>query len=282
MPFDIDPTAGMLAGDGSPRPIPSLPATPGLLVEVSTGSFVGTIVTSDHRSVVLRDRRGRERRFERHPGAFRIDDQPVTLVPPTPTPTSAPSLSATTASGSIAVPAAAARVARSSRILVEGIHDAELIEAVWGDDLRIDGVVVEVLHGADDLEAVVRAFGPGPGRRLGVLLDHLSSGTKESRIAASVRHPHVLVTGHPFVDIWAAVRPEVIGIPAWPEVPPGEPWKEGVASRLGVDDHRELWRRVRRAVDSWRDLDRSLIGAVERLIDFVTDPHDTPSDGGGD
>jgi hypothetical protein len=175
-----------------------------------------------------------------------------------------------TASGSLAVDDAPARVARASRILVEGVHDAELVEHVWGDDLRHEGIVVEVLHGADDLAEVVRAFGPGPTRRLGVLLDHLVEGSKESRLAARARHPHVLVTGHPYVDVWEAVRPAAVGIDAWPDVPHGEPWKEGVARRLGVSDPQELWRRIRSSVTTWRDLDRSLIRAVEELLDFVT------------
>jgi hypothetical protein len=33
---------------------------------------------------------------------------------------------------------------------------------VWGDDLRIEGVVVEQLDGVDDLPEVVRAFRPEP------------------------------------------------------------------------------------------------------------------------
>jgi hypothetical protein len=277
MPFDIDPTAGTLAGDGRPPPIPVMVARPGLLVEVATGNFVGAVSAIDHRSVLLTDRRGRQRRFELHPGAFLVDDRRVSLVAPPSGATAEPGPSRT-ASGSVAVPRSGARVARTSRLMVEGTHDAELIEAVWGEDLRIDGVVVEVLHGADDLDEVVRAFGPAPGRRLGILLDHLLPGTKEARLAASIRHPHVLVTGHPYVDVWAAVRPEVVGIPAWPEVPHGEPWKQGVARRLGVGDHRELWRRIRGSVSSWRDLDQALIGSVERLIDFVTDPEDTPAE----
>jgi hypothetical protein len=252
------------------RVVPAVPAEPGLVVEVATGSFVGAVVRCDTSSVVLRDRRGRERSFRLHPAAFLIDDRPVTLVAPlpmSPPPRQAP---ATTASGSLAVPSAPARVARAARLLVEGIHDAELIERVWGDDLRVEGVVVEVLHGADDLAGVVQAHGPSPGRRLGVLLDHLVPGSKEARLAAAVPHPHVLVTGHPFVDVWAAVRPEVLGFDAWPDVPKGEPWKPGVARRLGFADADALWRHVRASVNGWRDLDRALIGAVERLIDFVT------------
>jgi hypothetical protein len=117
----------------------------------------------------------------------------------------------------------------------------------------------------------VSAFRPGPGRRLGVLVDHLVPGSKESRVADAVSGEHVLVTGHPFVDVWAAVKPAAVGIPAWPRVPPGQPWKEGVCRALGVADPRDLWRRVLASVDSYTDLDVGLLGAVERLIDFVTE-----------
>jgi hypothetical protein len=165
---------------------------------------------------------------------------------------------------------ARARVARASRILVEGVHDAELVEKVWGDDLRVEGVVVERLDGADHLEAVVAEFAPGPGRRLGVLLDHLVAGSKEARLAAAVRHPDVLVTGTPYVDVWEAIRPEVVGIVAWPVVPKGLPWKEGVCAALGVDDPRAFWRRLLGAVTDWKDLERPFVHAVEQLVDFVT------------
>ena len=81
-----------------------------------------------------------------------------------------------TASGSTAVAGATARIAQASRILVEGVHDAELVEKVWGDDLRVEGVVVEPIDGIDNLPAVLVDFRPGPGRRLGVLVDHLVEG----------------------------------------------------------------------------------------------------------
>ena len=71
-----------------------------------------------------------------------------------------------TASGSIKDPKQRARVARPSRIWVEGIHDADLLEKIWGDDLRSVGVVVEPMHGADDLPEAVRRFDPCPRRRL--------------------------------------------------------------------------------------------------------------------
>jgi hypothetical protein len=181
-----------------------------------------------------------------------------------------------TASGSIAPPSHRARVAQASRIYVEGRHDAELVEKIWGDDLRDLGVVVEYLEGVDHLPAIVSGFSPGPGRRLGVLVDHLVDGSKESRIAAEVGaspewSPFVLVAGHPFVDVWQAVKPARLGLPAWPSVAKGLPWKEGVLHALGwPGDTAAAWRRILRAAGSYTDLEPALVGTVERLIDFVT------------
>jgi hypothetical protein len=177
-----------------------------------------------------------------------------------------------TASGSFAVADVPARVARASRIWVEGIHDAALVERIWGADLRVEGVVVEPLDGIDDLAAAVRVFAPGPGRRVGVLVDHLVAGSKESRIVGAVRDPNVLVTGHPYVDIWQAVKPSALGIERWPVVPKGTNWKDGICAALGVAEPREMWRRVLASVDSYADVEVPLLRAVEELIDFVTSP----------
>jgi hypothetical protein len=186
-----------------------------------------------------------------------------------------------TASGSVAVHGARARVARESRIYVEGRHDAELVERVWGDDLRLEGVVVEFLGGVDDLAGHLRAFGPGPGRRVGVLVDHLVAGSKESRIAEGIaRSPlgaHVLVVGHPYVDVWAAVKPERLGLTAWPDVPRDVEWKKGVCDHLGWPhadqaDIARAWQQILGRVTSYHDLEPSLLGRVEELIDFVTAP----------
>jgi Protein of unknown function (DUF3097) len=259
----------VLAGDWRrKREIPTVPADPDLVVEVAGADFCGAVVAVGKDSVTLEDRRGRRRVFPFTPAGFLLDGRPVTLVRPVAAPPrSGP---ARTASGSIAVPGAPVKVAAPSRIYVEGVHDAALVERVWGDDLRIEGIVVEPLHGVDDLPGIVRGFGPEPGRRLGVLVDHLVPGSKESRIVAQVRHPHVLVTGHPYVDIWQAVKPAAMGIAEWPVVPRGVPWKDGVARALGMADAQEVWRRVLGSVDSYADLEAPLLGAVERLIDFVT------------
>jgi hypothetical protein len=242
-------------------------AVPGLTVEVRGTGLQGTVVRIGNGRVTLRDRSGRDRQVPLREGGFNVDGRQVSLVPPR-----TATMSERTPSGSIALPGAPARIARASRILVEGVHDAELVERVWGDDLRVEGVVVEILDGADRLDEVVRTFGPRPGRRLGILLDHLVSSSKESRLAARIDHPDVLVTGHPYVDIWAAVKPKVVGIERWPDVPRGVPWKEGVCAALGEADPGRFWKRVLGSVSSYADLEPPLVGAVERLIDFVTEP----------
>jgi hypothetical protein len=239
-----------------------------LVVETADSGFCGAIVAMDKASVTLEDRHGRRRLFGWESAAYLLDGEVVTLRRPAPT---SPVVSTRTASGSVAVHGQPARVARASRILVEGLHDCELIERIWGADLRIEGVVVEQLEGADNLAEVVRAFGPSPQARLGVLLDHLVTGSKETRIAASVTSPHVLIVGHPFVDVWQAVKPERLGLSGWPDVPKGLPWKDTIAAHLGAPDAPSAWRRILGSVRSWTDLEPELLGPVESLIDFVTD-----------
>lgn len=244
----------------------------GLVVEHRGSGTVGAVRSWAKGFVVVVDRNDAPHRLPLgEPGAFRVDGRPTTLVVPAPAPAPAPaSAPAQTASGSIAAARATARTARASRLLVEGLHDAELLEKVWGDDLRHEGVVVEPLHGIDHLLDAVAAFAPGPGRRLGVLVDHLVAGSKEERIAALVRDPHVCVRGHRFVDVWSAVDPRRMGLDAWPEVPLGTAWKDGVCAALGAEEPPVFWRRLLGSVRSYADLDPSLVGAVEELIDFVT------------
>ena len=262
------------------RPVPEVPAESGLVVEDLEGRFCGAVVAYEKDAVTLEDRQGQRRAFPL-PGLFLFEGERVRLVRPPAGPAAGqPAGPRRTASGSIAAADQRAKVARASRIYVEGKHDAELVEKIWGDDLRDVGVVVEYLEGVDDLPAIVAAFGEeqgrlGPGRRLGVLVDHLVAGSKESRIAAAVQSPHVLVVGHPFIDIWAAVRPAAVGIAAWPDVPRGESWKEGVLRRIGWPsatpaDVAAAWRRILGSVTRFTDLEPELLGRVEELIDFVT------------
>ena len=249
---------------------PQVDAEQGLPAEHRVTGFAGQVVAVDATSVTLRDMHGRQRHFRLSPGAFRVRGRTVTLVRPHQA--QAAPQRAFTASGSVASTRTQPRVARASRIYVEGTHDAELLEKVWGDDLRDAGVVVEPLGGIDDLAEAVSAFGPGPQRRLGVLVDHLVPGSKEQRIVDTISHPQVLITGHPYVDVWQGVRPRTLGIATWPVVPRGQPWKEGICAALGVDEPSAFWRRLLRSVDSYADLEQPLIGAVEQLLDFVAPP----------
>jgi hypothetical protein len=249
----------------------------GMVVEDAQTGYVGAVVRVEYGRMELEDRHGRRRPFPVGPG-YLVDGKPVILTPPRGPAGKAPTR---TASGSVAVTGARARVARTGRIYVEGRHDAELVEQVWGDDLRVEGVVVEYLGGVDDLVGVVEEFRPGPQRRLGVLVDHLVPGSKESRLADAVhRGPggaHTLVVGHPFVDVWQAVKPARLGLSAWPVIPRGTEWKHGICDALGWPhadqaDIAAAWRRIRGKVRDWTDLDAALIGRVEELIDFVTQP----------
>jgi DUF3097, C-terminal domain/DUF3097, N-terminal domain len=252
------------------RSIPTLEAERDLVVELAGDGFCGAVVAVDRRTVTLEDRHRRRRMFPLGHG-FLVDGEPVQLVAPVP---KAPTGRVRTASGSFAVAQAAARVALPSRIVVEGRHDAELVEKVWGADLRVEGIVVEYLEGVDVLAEQLDEFRPGAGRRAGVLVDHLVPGSKEQRIAdrfADGPHArHVLVVGHPFIDIWQAVKPSVVGLAWWPDIPHGTPWKEGVCRALGESHPADLWRRILSSVNTYADLDPTLVGAVEELIDFVT------------
>ncbi len=251
--------------------------TPGLVIEEATTGWCGAVVRVDRDlgSVELEDRRGRRRTFPLGPG-FLLEGAPVVLMAP---PRAAPVRQTRTASGSLPSTDTRARVAGASRIFVEGRHDAELVEKVWGDDLRAEGVVVEYLEGVDCLPERLSEFGPATGRRIGVLVDHLVPGSKESRIAASVAASplgrHVLVVGHPFVDIWQAIKPNRVGVEAWPTVPPGSSWKHGVCRQLGWPHRQQgdiagAWQHILSRVSSYRDLEPALLGRVEELIDFVT------------
>ncbi|HEV3173753.1 MAG TPA: DUF3097 domain-containing protein [Actinocrinis sp.] len=275
--------ADLLPSSRAARPLPEVEAVTDLVIEEVTTGFCGAVVrvekTPGGFTVTLEDRFRKHRVFPLGPG-FLLEGKPVVLVRPKPQPNNAQG-TARTASGSRAVAGLRARVARGGRIYVEGKHDAELVERVWGADLRIEGVVVELLDGVDLLPGIVEQFAPEPGRRLGVLVDHMVANSKETRIAGQVqkgREDSVLVLGHPYVDIWQAVKPSALGFEAWPRVPRTEEWKRGVCERLRRKDPtwplepREAWPRVLGAVNSYKDLEPELLGRVEALIDFVTTP----------
>lgn len=266
----------VLAAGRRPRAarVPTAIGELGLVVECADSGWCGAIVGWDRAiegwCVILEDRSGARRVFPALPAALLLEGRPVTLTRPV-----VPQEKTNrTASGSIAAPLNRARVALSSRIWVEGTHDAELIERIWGADLREVGVVVEPLGGIDNLVELVGRFEPASGRRLVVLVDHLVTGSKETRIAAEVERrwaPVVRVLGHPYVDVWQAVQPRAVGISAWPQIPPGQPWKAGICAALGwPPDERIAWRRILGSVRTYADLDPALLARVEEAIDLVT------------
>jgi Protein of unknown function (DUF3097) len=257
-------------------PVARIEASRDLVVEVAADGYCGAVIGVASGLVELEDRVGRRRLFPLGPG-FLVDGRDVVLVVPTAAPDRMPKR---TASGSFAAPDNRARVARASRILVEGKHDAELVEKVWGDDLRAEGVVVEFLQGIDLLAAALDHEPPSAERRYGVLVDHLVPGSKETRIAEAIaRGPHgrhIRIVGHPYVDVWQCVTPAAMGISRWPDVPRGTDIKVGTCRALGWPaetpaDLARAWQRILGRVSSYRDLDPALLGRVEELIDFVTD-----------
>ncbi|MET3920670.1 DUF3097 family protein [Arthrobacter sp. UYEF20] len=264
--------------------LPEVPVERGMVLEDVQSGWVGAVTRVEKSGgmhvVALEDRRGKSRSFRLGFG-FLLAGQPIRLMPPAPRPAAA-AAGTRTASGSVRVEGRRAQVAKASRIWVEGKHDAELVEKVWGDDLRVEGIVVEPLHGIDDLSAAVAAFRPGPGRRLGVLVDHLVPDSKESRIAEAVMSSpgaagNVLIAGHPYVDVWQAIRPAVLGIEKWPVIPRGGDWKTGILMAFGwphssKEDVGLGWQKLLGAVRNYADLEASLLGRVEEVIDFLTVP----------
>jgi len=243
-----------------------------VLTHRGSGTEGAVVEFVEGKRVALRDHSGRDHHFKPVDGFFLHLGKPVALRAPRHH-TKAAAAPTMTASGSVDTGHVPARVARASRIWVEGIHDAELIERIWGDDLRVEGIVVEQLEGADDLAERVRGFQPGERRRIGVLLDHLVPGSKETRIAESISDPNVLICGHPYVDIWQAIKPSVVDIQAWPVIPMGTPWKEGIMAAVGFSgESGRFWREVLGKVNSYKDVETPLINAVEQLIDFVAVP----------
>jgi hypothetical protein len=266
------------------KQLPEVPVERDMVLEEVQTGWVGAVTRVEKSGgmhvVALEDRRGKSRSFQLGFG-FLLDGQPIRLMPPAPRKSAAPA-GTRTASGSVRVEGQRAQVAKASRIWVEGKHDAELVEKVWGDDLRVEGIVVEPLHGIDDLAGAVAAFRPGPGRRLGVLVDHLVPDSKESRIADAVMASpgaagNVLIVGHPYVDVWQAIRPAVLGIEEWPVIPRGVDWKTGILTAFGwphstKEDIGLGWQKLLGAVRSYADLEPSLLGRVEEVIDFLSVP----------
>ena len=80
------------------------------------------------------------------------------------------------------------------------------------------------------------------------------------------------MVGHPFIDIWQAVKPSVVGIKAWPTVPRARTGRTASAAGwAGRTTPATSWaQRILARVQSFTDLEPALLGRVEELIDFVT------------
>ncbi|MGN8050621.1 DUF3097 domain-containing protein [Curtobacterium sp. 22159] len=302
----------VLSGDWRSRGVEKVRQVPlerDMVLEDPASGWAGAVVRLEAGNVELEDWKGRTRSFP-FTGQFLLEGELVTLGRPQ-APVGRPGRTSSgpargasvtsdgrpgaapqvrhasdggrlrTASGSFAVEQQRARVALPSRIMVEGRHDAELVEKVWGADLRVEGVVVEYLEGVDNLAEVLDEFRPSRDRRVGVLVDHLVPGSKESRFADAVMRgkwgAHVLVVGHPFVDVWQSVKPARLGLDAWPTIPRSIEWKKGICQHLGWPhadqaDIARAWQRILGQVRTFADLEPQLLGRVEELIDFVTEP----------
>ena len=134
---------------------------------------------------------------------------------------------------------------------------------------------------ADDAVRVTRML-----RASGLLvtLDYLGEETGDAQRAAATAAQYVHLLGKLGAEgltedgaVEVSVKPTALGLPAWPDVPRGESWKEGVLRRIGwahatPADVALAWRRILRSVTSYADLEPELLGRVEELIDFVTEP----------
>lgn len=266
------------------RPVQTtkVPAQRGLVIEDAATGFTGAIIrvekSGGYHLLVLEGRHNQTRSFPLGPG-FLIDGKPVEITPPASRPKSQGPVRTASGSRAASTPQRA-RTARASRIWVEGVHDAELIEKIWGDDLRNVGVVVEPLHGVDDLAGLIRDFAPSSDRRLSILVDHLVTGSKESIIRdEAMKVPgatdNVLIVGHPYVDIWQAIKPQVLGFDQWPQIPRDTDWKRGILKWLKLphqtaEDIGLGWKKLLSQVHTYADLEPELLGRVEHMIDFAT------------
>ncbi len=248
-----------------------------MVVEDAETGYVGAVVRVEYGRIDLEDRYGKTRGFPLGPG-YLLDGLPVIL----------------TARGAQRLPARGERhPARSRcRARVPGwpgpAGSMSRADTTLNSSRRYGERTCESKVSSSNISVASTTWwrsspssGPARGRRLGVLVDHLVAGSKEARIAEVVRRgpggSDTLVVGHPYVDIWQAVKPQRVGLAAWPRVPRHIEWKHGVCDALGWPhadqaDIAAAWRRIRSQVRDWTDLEPALIGRVEELIDFVTQP----------
>ena len=257
-------------------------AEPGIVVETADGRFCGAVIglgqavdAGERRAtVVLEDRHGRRRDFPLLPAAFSCDGRLVTLVPRTPARGALDPGPGPNRLGIVAVPGRARAGGREPdlgrRPPRRGAGRTHLGRrpASRRHRRRTDRAAWTTSPGSRRLRA---GRGTDGWAYWSTTWYRAARKPGSSPRFAGLRAPYVLVTGHPYVDIWQAVKPTAIGIDQWPVVPRGQPWKQGICAALGVSAPAELWRRVLASVDSYADVEVPLLRAVEQLLDFVTD-----------
>ena len=150
-------------------------------------------------------------------------------------------------------------------------------------DLRVEGVVVEMLDGVDDLAAAIRDFAPGPGSADGGARRPPRAGHQgvpRRRGGAARCQPyaaHVRSSATRTSTCGSRCVPSGSGCDAWPVIPRGQSWKHGICAHLGWPHETQAdialaWKQILGTVRSYADLEPTLLASVEELIDFVTAP----------
>src|SRR5699024_12460494 len=85
---------------------------------------------------------------------------------------------------------------------------------------------------------------------------------------------NVAVLGHPYVDVWQAVKPARVGLKEWPHVPKGTDNKVGSLKALGWPhaDRADIglgWKRILSTVRAYADVEPTLSGRLGELIGFL-------------
>ena len=212
---------------------PDVTATPGLPVRHRSSGFTGVIAGFDGDGVIVRGTTGQERLFRPTPGAFDVEGRAVSLVrpapppapptPPPPRPPPAPTPSRISTGPGWRRPAACCRGRPRRRAHREGVGRRPTRRRRGRRTARR----------LDHLPEGSTTFSPGPGNRLGVLVDHLVQ-------AARRRGWRKTLTPAPRARLRHALRRRVGSgqagrrrLAAWAHIPQGTAWKAGVCRSLG-------------------------------------------------
>ena len=206
------------------------------------------------------------------PAAFLLDGRPVTLVRPAARRPAARGPGARTASGSFAVAGAPARVARASRIWVEGVHDAALRRTDLGRRPARRGRRGRTArrHRRPGRARARRSARPASG---GSACSSTTSWPAARRRASSPSVPRTPTRARHRPPLRRRLAGGEADRARHRRVADGAArhrLEDGICAALGVSDPREMWRRVLAGVDSYADVEVPLLRAVEELIDFVT------------